>query len=96
MERIKCKATGITAKGEQTIQRVATFQKMITEVQEECYSKLGICGMARSNPDAIGEVVQVPRHFPNRYIKSNSVSMSWHWCLGIFYISDQTYSMSHM
>ncbi|KAK5607466.1 hypothetical protein CRENBAI_021214 [Crenichthys baileyi] len=36
-------------------------------VQEECYTNLDICTVAQLNPDAIGEVVQVPTHFPNRY-----------------------------
>lgn len=36
------------------------------KVQEECYSSLDICTVARTNPDAIGDVVQVPTHFPNR------------------------------
>ena len=35
-------------------------------MQEECYTSLDICTVARTNPDAIGEVVQVPTHFPNR------------------------------
>lgn len=37
-----------------------------SKVQEECYTSLDICTVARTNPDAIGEVVQVPTHFPNR------------------------------
>lgn len=36
------------------------------KVQEECYTSLDICTVARTNPDAIGDVVQVPTHFPNR------------------------------
>lgn len=36
------------------------------KVQEECYASLDICTVARTNPDAIGDVVQVPTHFPNR------------------------------
>lgn len=35
-------------------------------MQEDCYTSLDICTVARTNPDAIGEVVQVPAHFPNR------------------------------
>lgn len=38
------------------------------KVQEDCYTTFDICAVARSNPDAIGEVVQVPTHFPNRSV----------------------------
>lgn len=39
---------------------------VLIKVQEECYTSLDICSVAQTNPDAIGEVVQVPTHFPNR------------------------------
>ncbi|KAM9800945.1 stanniocalcin 1, like [Neosynchiropus ocellatus] len=64
---LQCITQGVSSKVFQTIRRCNIFQRMIAEVEEECFTSLDICTVARTNPDAIGEVVQVPAHFPNRY-----------------------------
>nr|XP_061800624.1 stanniocalcin-like [Nerophis lumbriciformis] len=64
---LHCVAQGIGSKVFQTIRRCNIFQRMIAEVQEECFVTHDICSVARDNPQAFADVVQVPTHFPNRY-----------------------------
>ncbi|KAM9734757.1 LOW QUALITY PROTEIN: stanniocalcin 1, like [Menidia menidia] len=62
-----CMSQGVSSRVFQTVHRCSVFQRMIAEVQEECLTSLDVCSVVRTNPDAFGEVVQVPTHFPNRY-----------------------------
>ncbi|XP_077478226.1 stanniocalcin-like [Stigmatopora argus] len=64
---LHCVAQGIGSKVPQTIRRCNIFQRMIAEVQEECLVAHDVCSVARDNPRAFADVVQVPTHFPNRY-----------------------------